>query len=407
MSTRKKVRILSIDGGGSWALIPVRALMAIYGENAKGHEVLGDFDYVAANSGGSLVVAGLICNFSLNQILNFFIQEANRNLVFSRLPFYHRPANFLSFGKFGFKYSSEEKLMGLKKVMQTAPNPKIADTALSAIQIPKTDSVLDSQQSVRFVFMAYNYDRDRASFMRSYKSLAGAVGTQASSDTLLNAVHASTNAPINYFDKPANLPGEKRYWDGGLTGYNNPVLAAVAEALANGAKAEDIGVLSLGTGTVFLPLRDSACTGPEVVFKKHETSGLFNDIKKAATTILKDPPDAHSFLAHLMLGAALPTTQCSGFTTPVVRMNPLIQPVAGMISGAWYLPSGFDENEFDQLVQLDMDATKNEEVNLISKFCSAWINGSINNQSVRPASDLSCEIGYPTFSAAQAAWTAM
>ena len=55
MST--KFRILSLDGGGSWALIQVRALQAIYGDpDKKGHEILSDFDMVAANSGGSIMI---------------------------------------------------------------------------------------------------------------------------------------------------------------------------------------------------------------------------------------------------------------------------------------------------------------------------------------------------------------
>lgn len=51
-----KFRILSLDGGGSWALIQVMALQAIYSENTTGHNVLKDFDLVAANSGGSITL---------------------------------------------------------------------------------------------------------------------------------------------------------------------------------------------------------------------------------------------------------------------------------------------------------------------------------------------------------------
>ncbi len=50
----KKFKILSLDGGGTWALLQVRALQLIYGPSVKGHEVLKDFDLVAANSGGSI-----------------------------------------------------------------------------------------------------------------------------------------------------------------------------------------------------------------------------------------------------------------------------------------------------------------------------------------------------------------
>ena len=60
-STRTKAvcRILSLDGGGTWALIQARALEKIYGESTRGHEVLRKFDYVVANSGGSIVAGAL------------------------------------------------------------------------------------------------------------------------------------------------------------------------------------------------------------------------------------------------------------------------------------------------------------------------------------------------------------
>jgi hypothetical protein len=37
-------RILSLDGGGAWALIEVRALIDLYDENTTRHQVLADFD---------------------------------------------------------------------------------------------------------------------------------------------------------------------------------------------------------------------------------------------------------------------------------------------------------------------------------------------------------------------------
>src|SRR5579862_8436570 len=77
-------RILSLDGGGTWALIQVKALIALYGENAPGRSVLRDFDLVAANSGGSIVLGGMIENLALGEILGFFQDEAKRKSVFSR-----------------------------------------------------------------------------------------------------------------------------------------------------------------------------------------------------------------------------------------------------------------------------------------------------------------------------------
>ena len=57
-------RILSLDGGGSWALIQVKALIDLYsrtgdGKDVTGHDILRKFDLIAANSGGALTLAGL------------------------------------------------------------------------------------------------------------------------------------------------------------------------------------------------------------------------------------------------------------------------------------------------------------------------------------------------------------
>jgi patatin-like phospholipase/acyl hydrolase len=64
-------RVLSLDGGGAWALIQVRALMALYGESKTGHQILRNFDLVAAHSGGALVLAGLVEDLPLGEILQF------------------------------------------------------------------------------------------------------------------------------------------------------------------------------------------------------------------------------------------------------------------------------------------------------------------------------------------------
>ena len=49
-------RILSLDGGGTWALIQVKTLISLYGGDTPGQTILQDFDLIAANSGGSIVL---------------------------------------------------------------------------------------------------------------------------------------------------------------------------------------------------------------------------------------------------------------------------------------------------------------------------------------------------------------
>ena len=60
--------------------------------------------------------------------------------------------------------------------------------------------------------------------------------------------------PVNYFDAPATFPDRPgRYWDGAISGCNNPVLAAVTEAIVKGQNPLNIAVLSIGTASVALP----------------------------------------------------------------------------------------------------------------------------------------------------------
>lgn len=399
----KSVKILSIDGGGSWALIPIRALQNIYGLDATGHNVLKNFDYVVANSGGSIVVAGLMANMKLSGILNFFMQQSWRDQLFQKLPWYKRIPRLMDFGP---KYKTSQKLIGLHAALGD-----FGGTGLNEIKIKN-----NKDTDIRFAFMAYDYDRDRAKFLRTYDSQTGSLNTKASRLNLAEAVHASSNAPIDFFDEPAQVSSNKRYWDGALTGNNNPVLAGVVEAIGNGAKPEQIGVLSIGTGSTYLPMEgDGSAAVPAhafALFQAKAKSCLKNDIEKAAKTVLNDPPDAASFIAHVMLGGAMPSDTCKLVSSPIVRMNPLIQPVRDTQNN-WIKPACLTIEDFKTLVDLKMDATAQTEVDLIQRFCNLWINdtatntGVIPNQPIRSNGDLSCEIGCESFTAAKAQWLAM
>lgn len=71
-------RILSLDGGGSWALIQVKCLQRLFKPEATGHEVLRHFELVAASSGGSIVLAALVANLKLSEILILFEDQSKR-----------------------------------------------------------------------------------------------------------------------------------------------------------------------------------------------------------------------------------------------------------------------------------------------------------------------------------------
>jgi len=109
-------RILSLDGGGTWALIQLKALIALYSEQTPGHTVLEDFDLVAANSGGSIVLGGLVEDLTLGDILDFFQDQTMRESIFSPThSFGDRVLHDLT--GLGPKYSEENKLPALENVL--------------------------------------------------------------------------------------------------------------------------------------------------------------------------------------------------------------------------------------------------------------------------------------------------
>jgi hypothetical protein len=390
-------RVLTLDGGGAWALIQVHTLMTLYGKQATGHEVLKNFDLVAANSGGSLVLAGLVENLSLEQILKYFLDETKRRSVFSPTT---DLGNDILRGilNVGPKYSEEAKLPAIERLL-----PKTGQKPLDG----SADSVFGPNGApVHLLIVGFDYDRNRAVFFRSAKAGGPGWGDgQPAKLSLAGAVHASTNAPVNYFDAPARLPETPdRYWDGGITGCNNPAVAAVVESIVLGHSAEDIHVLALGTGSVSLPL--AAVGAPSSPFEAPRAeSTLPTDINKLATAILDDPPDAATFIAHTITGGK------AGLQAPivsrVVRMSPLISPLPAR-AGKWKAPAGWSAAQFQYLSKIGMDAVQQIEVAYIEDYCLAWLDDQAPNQPIRmngkKFDPMKPEIGYAKFSEAQTAW---
>lgn len=423
----KPYRILSFDGGGSWALIQVRCLQQLFGPDASGHAVLRQFDLVAANSGGSIVAAGLAVNYRLSELLALFENENRRRQVFSELKWYERIGNqLIRLGarlggeSLGPKYATERKLAGLRD------NLAWRDAASHGpeVLVDELPGLIGGDCPVHFLFCGFDYERRRAVFFRSDKNSRAnthVLGGKPESDfcrvSLVEAVHASTNAPINYFDRPAQVryrDDEHRYlfWDGAVGGHNNPVKAAVVEALSNGVERERIHALSLGTGSLFRPLTRSVPGFDDPILVEPVADpkpSLFTDIPKIAGSILNDPPDAATFEAYAMLYPRLPLTTSAAPGNRLVRLNPVIQPVLRGEGDArmWELPEflkpgGYDE--FRRLVEIQMDAVRDEEVAVIRRFCQAWLDGQAPNQGIRWDGELKPVLGYPTFAEAKTAW---
>lgn len=387
-------RILSLDGGGTWALIQVRALMSIFGPHLTGHQVLSQFDLAAANSGGAIVLGGLVENLPLAEVLDLIEGPTERNAIFSPTSSLEDQIARAIVGV-GPKYSAAAKLAALTRLL---PNQGAETLPAAAAGIPGYGGT-----PLRLLITAFDYDRNRGRFFRSAASGGPAWGQGAPTTvTVAEAIDASTDAPVAYFDAPAAFPGTpERFWDGGVAGCNNPVLTAVAEALAVGVDPKTMAVLAIGTGNVALPWPPAGAP-PEPWFQTPSATGLINDIRKLAGAITDDPPDIATWLAHLMTGAG------AGVAPPdksrVVRMNPLVSPQQDPV-GNWGPPAGWSTSRFAAMAALGMDAIAQSDVDLIEAFTADWLAGAVTNQPIRMDGDtLALELGQATFAEALAAW---
>ena len=390
--------ILSLDGGGSWALIQAMALDKLY-PGESGRQVLQRFDLAIANSGGSLVLGALASDMAPAQIVtDMFLDEGRRRSIFVDTildPFTHAVG-------IGPRYKAEAKLPGLRNALNR-DGKHFGDVALEKLGdgIPGLPDI---------VITSFDYDRQRSVFFRSNKASKAGSGPSPAGPSLAEALHASSNAPVNYFNAPALFQTQgyagKRYWDGGTAGLNNPVLAGVVEAIANGSDPAALNLLSIGTASVMLPLQDGTIK-PELAIRP-AASNLFHDIGKLARTILDDPPDAASYIAFRILHR---DNDNPGIPR-LVRLNPLVQPVRPVDSGTdWRYPDTLDQpypdasdpSAFEQLVKLDMDAVEQNQVKLIQRFCSLWLQDKVPNQPIQSGADLSCHIGQRWFSLGDAA----
>jgi hypothetical protein len=403
------MRVLSLDGGGSWALLQVQALMDLFPQAATGHDVLRQFDYAAANSGGTIVLAGLIEDLPLTKVRDFFFEETARRQVFSLLPWWKRLLpRFIGIGP---RYDVKAKLAGLGGRMPIT-GPQLI-TALGAHVERSTGRQFD------FLLATFDYDRCRGVLQRSDSDSPTASGAAPHVPTLVQAVHAATNAPVNYFNRPARFdlydgnlpqpgPRRRRFWDGAIGGYNNPALAALVEIMArpNPPLASEVSILSLGTGTVSLPLGKYYPGAPDLLVHRLPKEGLLHDIKTVATAIMDDPPDAASFIAHVWTGGRMPAGRETVQDGKLVRLNPLVQPVRDK-SGALALPAGLDEKQFARLSTMDSDAVAQEDVDLVHHLGELWLADGVANQPLRANGlTLEAEIGFGRYTAAKRAWLA-
>lgn len=415
--SNERYRILSLDGGGSWAIIEAMAIGELFGYDTGGHQILQQVDMAIANSGGSLVLAALVADFSPNKIIGIFKTQESLSSIFNRLKWYQKsiPELLAAFAGIGPRYSTKKKREGFEKELGPTSTLKMSE-------IPKHVG----NPTLQVLIINFDYQRKRSIFFRSnklswadshyYKELKNAGVTHHGQPQpqnnpgytevkLVDTIHGSSNAPVNFFNEPASFSCENQagiagsprmYWDGAVGGYNNPVLAGVIEAISNGVPVDRIKILSLGTATERLVTRNADTYIPDEQIFFYEDlpkSSLFKDVSVMANSILSDPPDAASFHAYLILNPNLMVENKNLF-----RLNPLIKPVK--YGNGYRAPEGLSDLHFKRLVEMEMDAAVVSDVAIIEKLAQSWINGYAENQPIRDSEDRNSIIGHSKFTAA-------
>jgi hypothetical protein len=210
--------ILSIDGGGMRGIMTIQLLKKL--EAIAGSPCYEWCDMVAGTSTGAIITALILKKKSAKEIEDLYTKLVSRvftrrNILANR--FYNPPA---------FDKKNYRNL--LKEI--------IGDSTLEDVcKASGLDCILTSKDMSAGEETFFTCVKKGDTYIGTYKSV------------LLRAVMEATMSAPTYFS-----PFE-RFIDGGTTTYNNPILAAVLEALEYTGKgkyeSDQLTVFSFGTGT--------------------------------------------------------------------------------------------------------------------------------------------------------------
>lgn len=232
-------RVLSIDGGGIRGVIPAKILEHIEAETKK--PISESFDLIIGTSTGGILAAGVAVKrtksskqpkFSATQLVALY--ENHGNEIFDR-SFWKGLTS--AKGVFDEKYDAAN----LEKLL----NEYFGKMTLLDVLKP-------------IALTSYDIETRSPYFFKTVRARE-----RASRNHLLKDACRATSAAPTFFE-PALVPtasgrGIKRALVDGGVFMNNPSSAGLVEAMAMGAKLEDIMLVSLGTGenTRSIPYEDA------------------------------------------------------------------------------------------------------------------------------------------------------
>lgn len=213
MNNTNTFHILALDGGGTRGIYTAQLLAKI--EQAFGTSIKTCFDLIAGTSTGAIIAGAAVSDIPMADIVNLF--ETETPYIFRRR--WYRIPLFLS------KYPSEQLAQILAK--------HIPATSLREIETPLMITSSEIAKSEVHIFRS------------NYSSHDSEVAPTDKDVNLRDAILASCAAPTFFAPKSVD---NFLLADGGLWA-NNPSTVAFTEALSVfGKEAQEIRMLSVGTG---------------------------------------------------------------------------------------------------------------------------------------------------------------
>ena len=246
MGKKKKVRILSLDGGGIRGIIPATVIKYVeeyLQEKAPGTTISDHFDFIAGTSTGG-ILSGIYltpqdgnktkAKFSAAEALDFYVKEGHN--IFN-----------------ASKISSWKRLWGLRNAtaysplnLETLLKDKFGNLLISELIKPCLITTYNMNNKSSFFFTSREGTAKREFFVRDVLRSTSAAPTYFPPAKIKNI--ASHNLKNQASDNMINL-------DGGVFA-NNPTICAYAEARNTNFKARNnsepsansMYILSIGTG---------------------------------------------------------------------------------------------------------------------------------------------------------------
>jgi len=261
-------RLLSLDGGGIMGLISLCILKRIedqlrprsgMGENFR---LCHFFDYIGGTSTGAIIAAGLAVGKSVGELIEFY-QRSGRAM-------FRRASLMRRFLYHAFSADPLREMLrreiGVDSLLEMSKGGRLKTLLLVVVRNVTTDSPwpISTNPKAKFNDEKLPYCNLKI--------------------PLWKLVRASTAAPT-YFE-PEQIefvPGDPRYTfvfeDGGVTPYNNPALllyrmATSPEYRVGWPAGEDrLMLVSVGTGSVFHPLRNAKLFGRSLLSNARTVPG--------------------------------------------------------------------------------------------------------------------------------------